>query len=139
MRIPNLLYVIVASCLAFACGPATEGRADADPPKTPAMAVPTHVLTENRAETTVEVEAGDKIEVHLREIGGRMQWVQQGAPGLALLGPRAGKLRDSKKGPVRVFRYQTRSIGETSLSFALKDPSSDVAPARTVTFTVNVL
>ena len=139
MRIPNLFHVIVASCLAFACGPASEGRADTDPPKPPGMAVPTHVLTEDRAETTVEVEAGDKIEVHLRETDGRMQWAQQGEPGLALLGPCAGELQDSKEGPVRVFRYQTRGIGETSLSFALTDPSSDAAPARTVSFTVNVL
>ena len=134
-RLPNVFF---AFCLVIACAPASNDQAGADSRTRPAMAVPTHVLTEDRAGRVVEAEAGDRIEVHLPEPNAPLKWEQQSEPGLELAGPRAGEVQDSKKGHVRVFRYLARRVGQSSLSFALKDPGSGRPPNRTVVFTFNV-
>ena len=139
MTIPRLSCLFIASCLVIACGPTGKDQENAGSRRPQAIAVPTHVLTEDRAGMAMEAEAGDRIEVHLPEPSPPFKWEQQIGYGLKLAGPRAGEVRESKKRPVRVFRYLARKVGKTSLTFRLTSPKS-VRPAdRTVVFTVNVL
>lgn len=133
----RLWCLLTAVFLVVACRPESVGPA-VDPRNATAIAVPTHVLTEDRAGTVVEAEAGDWIEVHLPDPDAPMEWEPQSARGLEIEGPSTGEVRDSEQGPLRVFRYLTREVGHFGLSFELTSSESDGPPARTLEFTVAV-
>lgn len=133
-----LSCLLIAFCLVVGCRPESVRRPASDPHKPPAIAVPTHVLTEELAGTVVEAEAGDWIEVHLPEPAAPVKWEPQSERGLEIEGPRTGEVRESEEGPLRVFRYLTREVGRFGLSFTLSNPESDGPPDRTLEFTVAV-
>ncbi len=134
---PLLFCVVLATAVGIACGPRNgDGLEGGEQP--PAVAIPVHVLTEDRAGSVVEVEQGDWVEFEFPEPAAPLEWKQQSEQGLELAGPAAGETRDSETHPVRFFRYLARSVGRTQSTFELGDPDSSGPPDRAVTFIVNV-
>ena len=106
----------------------------------PAVPVPTHVLTKERAHSRTLAEQGDVIEVRLAEpvsSTGTWQWLRQmGSGHVEVIGP-VTLLRD-QRGTQRVFRFRAMRIGTLALVFVFQAPNKTPRSEEVVAFNFTI-
>ena len=128
-----LLTMLLANFLGIACGQRTT-----DNGRLPAAEIPVHILTENDVGRTVVVESGDWLEFELPLATGDAVWRPRVDNGLTLTKSHDMGSRQSDTGPVQVFRFQTRSVGNGKVNFELLRSPTGTTPERLFSFTIAI-
>ena len=127
------LTLLFVSLLGTACG-----QRNNDHDRSPGMAIPVHVLTQGDVGRTVEVESGDWLEFELPLADEAAAWEPRVEDGLPLTKANDMGSRKSETGPVQVFRFQTRSIGNGKVTFESLKPASGTTAEQAFSFTIAI-
>lgn len=129
--------VLIMGVLLSSCGSETSTPEDE---KKPAMAVPSHIITERDSERVIEAESGDTVVVRLSEPMVGEKWRQLSAvEGLNSIGAGKGEIVEDDEGRFRQFRYQTQIVGEHSITFVRDDPDNKESTESKIMFRILVL
>ena len=133
MALVFLFTLVFASLLGTACG-----QRNNDNERFPGVKIPVHILTRADIGRTVEVESGDWLEFELPLADGAAMWKPHVEESLPLTKANDMGSRKSETGPVQVFRFQTRSVGNGEVTFKPLKPASGTTAEQTFRFTIAI-
>lgn len=131
----NTVFIVITILLLSGCGPTDSTRSN---PGKPALAVPNHLLTDKDAGQTLETEAGDTISVRLTNSDQLLTWRPVAVGQLELIEEKTESVVDNKSDIVQVFRFQTRTVGNFSLTFSKYNLQTNSRSGESISFSVSV-